>query len=135
MTVAPSLTHVLLIPVVSGSIFSLLTVVTTWLFVRRAPPRPHFQPPVTVLKPIYGVDRELRHNLESFCTQDYPDYQVVLSLQRPQDPALPLLRELEARYPERVTVVVADSAPSVNGKVQNMVIGLGAARRGTSISW
>lgn len=128
MTVAPSLTHVLLIPVVSGSIFSLLTVVSTWLFVRRAPPRPHFQPPVTVLKPIYGVDRELRHNLESFCTQDYPDYQVVLSLQRPQDPALPLLRELEARYPERVTVVVADSAPSVNGKVQNMVIGLGAAR-------
>ena len=128
MTGPSVLMHALLIPVVSGSIFSLLTVVATWRFVVRRPPPATDLPPVTVLKPIYGVDRDLEQNLLSFCTQDYPDFQLVMSLQRHDDPALPLLRRLEQAYPERVTVVIEESAPTVNGKVQNMVIGLTAAR-------
>ena len=119
----------LLIPVISGSIFSLLTVLTAWRFyARRALVTHTTLPPVSVLKPIYGLDRGLEAGLLSFCTQDYPDFQLVMSLQRPDDPALPLLRKLEAQFPERVTVVIGESPPSVNGKVQNMVIGLGAAR-------
>ena len=84
--------------------------------------------PVTVLKPVYGLDRELERGLRSFCEQDYPELQIVMSLQRPDDPALPLLRRLAAEYPARVTVVIGESPPSVNGKVQNMVIGMTAAR-------
>ena len=38
MTGPSVLMHALLIPVVSGSIFSLLTVVATWRFVVRRPP-------------------------------------------------------------------------------------------------
>lgn len=122
-------TLLLLVPIVSGSLFSALTVVTTWRFNHRRQPIVIAPlPPVSVLKPIYGVDRDLEQNLLSFCTQDYPDYQIVLSLQRRDDPALPLLQRLQQRYPDRVTLVVADSAPSVNGKVQNMVIGLTGAR-------
>jgi ceramide glucosyltransferase len=123
------LTLALLIPVVSGSIFSLLTVVATWRFYRRgAATSSAVLPPVTVLKPVYGLDRELEPGLRSFCEQDYPQLQIVMSLQRADDPALPLLRQLEAEYPQRVTVVIGDSPPSVNGKVQNMVIGMTAAR-------
>ena len=129
MTGLSVITLALLIPVMSGSIFSLLTVLTAWRFyARRAPALATALPPVTVLKPIYGLDRDLESGLLSFCTQDYPDFQLVMSLQRRDDPALPLLRKLEAQYPERVTVVIGESPPSVNGKVQNMVIGLSAAR-------
>ena len=119
----------LLLPVASGSLFSLLTVLATWRFYARRAPSTHAAlPPVTVLKPIYGLDRDLEAGLLSFCHQDYPDFQLVMSLQRPDDPALPLLRKLEAQFPERVTVVIGESPPSVNGKVQNMVIGMAAAR-------
>lgn len=122
-------TLVLLIPVVSGSIFSVLTVLATWRFyTRRVSESAAPLPPLTVLKPIYGLDRELEPGLRSFCEQDYPELQIVMSLQRRDDPALPLLRTLEAEYPERVTVVIGESPPSVNGKVQNMVIGMTAAR-------
>ena len=129
MTALSVLKLALLIPVLSGSIFSLLTVLTAWRFyARRIPTTSAVLPPVTVLKPIYGLDRELEAGLLSFCTQDYPHLQLVMSLQRPDDPALPLLRKLEAQFPERVTVVIGQSPPSVNGKVQNMVIGMGAVR-------
>ena len=123
------LTLVLLVPVVSGSTFSVLTVLATWRFyTRRSALNTVALPPVTVLKPVYGLDRELAAGLRSFCEQDYPELQIVMSLQRPDDPALPLLRALEAEFPARVTVVIGASPPSVNGKVQNMVIGMTAAR-------
>lgn len=122
-----------LLPVAIGSIYGLLTAIAVYLF-RRIPPAvpagPGTEwPPVSVLRPIYGLDKNLEANLRSTCTQDYPEYQVVLSAQRFDEPALPLMRQIEREYgSERVTVAVADSKPVVNGRVQNLVIGLAAAR-------
>ena len=41
--------------------------------------------PATILKPICGLEKDLERNLRSCCEQDYPEYQVVLSVQRPDD--------------------------------------------------
>jgi ceramide glucosyltransferase len=51
-----------------------------------------------------------------------------MAVQRESDPALPLLRRLAAEYPDRVTLVVKPSEPVVNGKVQNLVNALAAAK-------
>jgi ceramide glucosyltransferase len=121
----------LLIPVVGGSLFYMATQVTASLFFRseQGQATNTNQPPVTMLKPIYGLERNLERNLRSALSQDYPDYQVVMSVQRLDDPALPLLRRLEQEYgPERATVVAVQSEPVVNGKVQNLENGLSAAR-------
>jgi ceramide glucosyltransferase len=84
---------------------------------------------VTVLKPVHGLEAGLEANLRSICAQDYPAYQVILSVQRLSDPALPLLERLAAEYgPERVSVVAVDSEPVVNGKVQNLLNAYTAAR-------
>ncbi len=121
-----------LIPVIGGSVYALVCVVAVFVFFNRrraptAPPDPW--PPVTVLKPIHGLEKNLAANLQSACTQDYPDYQVVLSVQRLNDPALPLLQAMQQEFgPERVSVVAADSEPVVNGKIQNLIHALGAAR-------
>ncbi len=119
---------VLLVPVIGGSIFCLLCVWAVARFMKRTRPAGTYLPPVTVLKPIYGHDKGLEGNLLSLCRQDYPNFQIVMSVQRENDPALPLLRKLEADHPERVTLVVKTSEPVVNGKVQNLVNGLTAAK-------
>ena len=121
----------LLVPVVGGSLFYMATQLMASLFFRseQGQATNTNQPPVTMLKPIYGLERNLERNLRSALSQDYPDYQVVMSVQRLDDPALPLLRRLEQEYgPERATVVAVQSEPVVNGKVQNLENGLSAAR-------
>ena len=118
-----------LIPIAGGSVFSLLCVLATMRFLATwRPPADGFTPPVSILKPVYGLDRELEGNLLSFCAQDYPDYQLVISVQRLDDPALPLLRRIADAHPARVTLVVRESEPTVNGKIQNIANGLEAAR-------
>src|SRR5206468_1055943 len=93
-----------------------------------APARTSYRPPVTVLKPLYGLDKGLEQNLLSLCRQDYPDYQIVIALQRTDDPALALVRRIAADFADRVTLVVRPSEPVVNGKVQNLCNALEAAR-------
>ncbi len=117
-----------LAPVLGGSVFCVMCVWAAARFMKRDIPAPPFSPPVSVLKPVYGIDKDLEDNLRSFCLQDYPDFQIVMSVQRENDPAIPILNKLAAEFPDRVTVVVKVSEPVVNGKVQNMVNGLAAAR-------
>jgi ceramide glucosyltransferase len=106
-----------------GSVYVLLCVATAAIFRRRmAHALPvDFLPPVTIFKPLYGADKDLLENLRSACRQDYPDYQVVLSVQRLDDPAIPLMQRVLAEFgPERVTLVIAESEAHSNGKIQNL---------------
>ncbi len=129
---------VLLLPVVGGSLYSLACLVAMALLkakARRAAGSGAVWaaagdwPQVTVLRPVYGLTRNLRENLESVCRQDYPHYQVVLSAQREDEPALPLLYEVQRKFGrERVDVVVDGSATVPNGKVRNLLVGYSAAR-------
>ena len=122
----------LLIPVVGGSVFYVAALATAFLFLRAGGSRDAGAgqaPPVTMLKPIYGLERNLERNLRSALSQNPPHYQVVMSVQRLDDPALPLLRRLEQEYgPARATVVAVQSEPAMNGKVQNLENALSAAR-------
>jgi ceramide glucosyltransferase len=91
--------------------------------------RPGAPPPVTLLKPVYGLEKQLARNLRSACLQDHPEYQVVYSVQRPNDPALPILHALQREFgPERVSVVVGAASVGVNGKINNLVGALPHAR-------
>lgn len=59
-------------------------------------------PFVSLLKPFHGLEPQLEENLESFFTQDYPDYEVLMALDDSEnDPALEILRRVSSRHPER----------------------------------
>ena len=84
---------------------------------------------MTILKPICGLEKELEANIRSCCEQDYPTYQVVLSVQRADDPAIPLLRELASEYgPDRITLAQSTAAPLANGKIHNLLGAIEVAR-------
>jgi len=57
-------------------------------------------PPVSVLKPLHGMEAQLRENIESFFRQDYPRSEILFAADEADDPALNLVREISARYPQ-----------------------------------
>ena len=129
---------IVLVPVLCGSAYALLCLWAAGRF--RNQERAHKTlkagsqasadwPPVTVLKPVCGLEKHQRENLRSACVQDYPEFQVVFSVQDANDPALPILYELQKEFgPERVTVAVEDFRAGTNGKINNMAGGLRHAR-------
>lgn len=102
--------------------FSLLCLWAVLRFRKRPnPPIPEDLPAVSILKPVHGLEKNLRQNLRSACLQDYPSYEVILSVQRPDDPALPMLREIAREFgAKRVKVIIESKRPGSNGKINNM---------------
>ncbi len=75
-------------------------------------------PPVTVLKPIHGMEASLERNLESFFRQDYPSFEVVFGARDAQDPALQVAERVRQRYPHVPSqIVVSGPPPWPNAKV------------------
>ena len=107
-------------------------IIGTRLIERRAAataPAPAARPPVSVLKPLCGVDPLTEIALESFFLIDYPDYQLVFGVQSETDPVLDVLATLRARHPERDVAVVVDATlHGSNRKVSNLINMLPAAR-------
>src|SRR5579859_7241851 len=75
--------------------------------------------PVSILKPLRGIDDGLAENLESFAGLEYPEYEILLGAEDPLDPALPLARAFARRHPERrIEVLVCDRSTALNPKVR-----------------
>jgi len=128
----------LLIPVIGGSIYAILCLISVIRFkaVSAASPgrRSLSWPPVTILKPICGLEKNLRENLRSACVQDYPEYQVVFSVQVPDDPAIPLLKELQSEFgAQKVSIAIDGSHTAPNGKIKNLLGALLYARYDTLV--
>ena len=86
-------------------------------------------PPVTVLKPLHGDEPLLEDALASFCTQDYPEVQIVFGVQSRTDPAIALVSRLRARFPDvEIDLVVDGTAHGTNRKVANLINMLPLAR-------
>src|SRR6266481_7623104 len=96
----------------------------------KQPPLPESQlPPVSILKPLKGVDPQIWESFCSHCEQDYPEFQLIFGVSDPVDPAVEVVRKLQAKYPNLpIELIVCDRVLGTNIKVSNLVQMLPAAR-------
>ncbi|OGW27435.1 MAG: hypothetical protein A2X59_07255 [Nitrospirae bacterium GWC2_42_7] len=81
-----------------------------------------FCPPVSILKPLKGLDDNLFDNLESFCIQDYPQYEIIFALQDYNDSAYKIVRKIKNKYPDRdISIIVEKCDDGLNPKVNNLI--------------
>lgn len=113
-------------------LFYFVGIAATWRHTRRKPVLAPIDelPPVSMLKPLKGLEDELEENLESFFTQDYPSpFEIVICTTEADDPALAVARRVAARHPEVPTqFVLGDDDFGLNPKVANLSGAVPAAR-------
>lgn len=74
--------------------------------------------PISILKPLSGLDEGLEHNLRSFFTQDYDEFEILFAVRHSDDPAIPVVQALISEYPAvRTKLIVTGEPPYPNAKV------------------
>ncbi|HZU08396.1 MAG TPA: bacteriohopanetetrol glucosamine biosynthesis glycosyltransferase HpnI [Pseudacidobacterium sp.] len=89
-------------------------------------------PPVSILKPLKGFDRDMYAGFVSHCRQQYAgEYEVLFGVSGLEDPAVAAVQQLQAEFPEvAIRLVVTPEVLGTNGKVSNLAQMLPQARYG-----
>ena len=109
------------------SIYYIIALFSSVRFFLEAPAgaderRSGFEPPVSILKPVRGLDPDAYENFASFCRQDYPDYEILFCVGDTNDPVFPLLEQLIREFPERrICVLIGSGRDAANDKVAKLV--------------
>ena len=86
-------------------------------------------PPVTIVRPLRGIEAFSLETAISGFELDYPNYHTIFAVADPDDPVVPLIEELIGRYgANRAQLITGDVAVSANPKLNNCVKGWNAAQ-------
>jgi len=102
-----------------------------FLIDRRTRSGPSFLPPVSILKPLKGIDPEIYQSFRSHCEQDYPDYEIIFGVSDLKDPAVESVHRLQREFPSRcIQLVVCKQNLGTNTKISNLAQMMSASRYG-----
>jgi ceramide glucosyltransferase len=85
-------------------------------------------PPVTIVRPVCGLDNFIEETLRTSFELDYPAFELIFCVASPRDPVVPVVRDLIAAYPGvQARLLIGDDRVSANPKLNNCVKGWRAA--------
>jgi ceramide glucosyltransferase len=117
-----SIVITLLLMLLTGSmVYCVLAIVGAARYRSTRIPLPSVYPPVSILRPMSGANDNTDANLCSIFEQDYPDYEVLISVHELTDPAVPVIRRVMSEHPDvRARLIVAGVSPFPNAKVWSL---------------
>jgi ceramide glucosyltransferase len=104
-------------------IYYVIALFSAWRFFRqpRVAADPSFTPPVSILKPIRGLDPGAYENLASFCRQDYPAYEFILCVDPDDQAVRAIVEKLQRDFPERqIRILLGSGRVASNDKVAKL---------------
>src|SRR5690349_17030980 len=92
-------------------VYCALTIVAAARYRAVRPPELRQATPISILKPLAGVDDGLEENLRSFFEQDYPAFEILFALRSPEDPAIGVVDRLRAQFPKVPAQLIVTGEP------------------------
>src|SRR5579872_2002421 len=120
----------LLLALIAGTlVYAALAAIAAVSYLRVTPPRLQQAAPISILKPLRGVDEGLETNLRTFFAQKYPDFEILFAVHDAVDPAIAVVEGLRREFPEvPAHLIVSGAPPYPNAKVFSLDQMLHAAR-------
>lgn len=88
-----------------------------------------FTPPVSILKPLCGMDPHAYTSLRSHCIQNYPVFEIIFGVADPADAIIPIVKQVMAEFPAvHMKLVHCPDQLGTNLKISNLVQMLPHAR-------
>jgi ceramide glucosyltransferase len=121
---------IILLALTLGSlVYCVLIVVAAFRYLQVQPPHPPQLPPISILKPLAGLDEGLAKNLRTFFEQDYPAFEILFAVRNRDDPAVAVVEELRREYRKiHSRLIVTGEPPYPNAKVYSLDVMLRGAR-------
>jgi ceramide glucosyltransferase len=118
----------LLVLLAGALLYSLLSIVAAVRYLSVRVPWLSVAEPVSILKPLAGMDDGLESNLRTFFEQDYPTFEILFAVRQANDPSLSMIEQLRQEHPQISTrVIVTGEPPYPNAKVFSLDLMLAAA--------
>jgi ceramide glucosyltransferase len=117
-----SLVSMILAVLLAGAVvYSALSILAAWRYLSVRPPTPTSREPVSILKPLAGMDLDLESNLRTFFEQDYADFEIIFAARQPDDPAVAMVEKLRKQYPLVPCRILITGEPTYpNAKVYSL---------------
>ena len=121
-----ALRFLILLPALGPLVYYLLAIYSALVYFRRLRKLPplarSFAPPVSILKPVRGLDHHAYENFASFCGLDYPDYEILFAVADADDPIIPIIKKLQKSYPNQsIRLIVGVEQLGITLKTNSMV--------------
>ena len=118
-----------LLALLAGALaYSLLSILAAVRYLATRPDELREPVPISILKPLAGLDRELESNLRTFFDQDYPDFEILFAVRTAEDPAAAVVEKLQREHAQVSSkLLVTGEPPYANSKVYSLDRMLAAA--------
>lgn len=115
------LAWILLALVAGATVYSALVVAAARSYLAHPKPVRMDREPVSILKPLAGLDPGLEENLRSFYRQDYPEFELLFAVRDASDPSAAVVERLRQEFPNVPTrLVLTGEPPWVNPKCYSL---------------